>query len=132
MNTQLKRKVLRATALILLFSMGLEIIVPTAAYALTSGPASPEFSSFEPVTTTNMVNTFTGDFTYNLPVLQIPGPDGGGYAMSLAYHSGANSEEEDRKSTRLNSSHQITSYAVFCLKKKKKNTQTNPGLSYRI
>src|SRR5947208_13010341 len=28
---------------------------------------------------------------------------------------------EDRKSTRLNSSHQIISYAVFCLKKKKKN-----------
>src|SRR5947208_12653473 len=28
--------------------------------------------------------------------------------------------EEDRKSTRLNSSHQIISYAVFCLKKKKK------------
>src|SRR5258708_27047845 len=26
---------------------------------------------------------------------------------------------EDRKSTRLNSSHQIISYAVFCLKKKK-------------
>src|SRR5258708_32003231 len=29
-------------------------------------------------------------------------------------------EEIDRKSTRLNSSHQIISYAVFCLKKKKK------------
>src|SRR5258708_29963036 len=29
--------------------------------------------------------------------------------------------EGDRKSTRLNSSHQIISYAVFCLKKKKKN-----------
>src|SRR5438552_12267028 len=29
----------------------------------------------------------------------------------------------DRKSTRLNSSHQIISYAVFCLKKKK-NTHT--------
>src|SRR5258708_39258164 len=28
-------------------------------------------------------------------------------------------EIEDRKSTRLNSSHQIISYAVFCLKKKK-------------
>src|SRR3954466_14409624 len=27
----------------------------------------------------------------------------------------------DRKSTRLNSSHTIISYAVFCLKKKKKN-----------
>src|SRR5258708_30191477 len=30
----------------------------------------------------------------------------------------------DRKSTRLNSSHQIISYAVFCLKKKKINTPT--------
>src|SRR5258708_24196850 len=30
---------------------------------------------------------------------------------------------EDRKSTRLNSSHQIISYAVFCLKKK--NTHNN-------
>src|SRR5947207_9681544 len=28
----------------------------------------------------------------------------------------------DRKSTRLNSSHTVISYAVFCLKKKKKNT----------
>src|SRR5947208_9092331 len=33
---------------------------------------------------------------------------------------------QDRKSTRLNSSHQIISYAVFCLKKKKTyNTSTN-------
>src|SRR5258708_14244272 len=29
-------------------------------------------------------------------------------------------KNRDRKSTRLNSSHQIISYAVFCLKKKKK------------
>src|SRR5256885_3045564 len=28
---------------------------------------------------------------------------------------------QDRKSTRLNSSHLVISYAVFCLKKKKKN-----------
>src|SRR5438552_7980013 len=32
-------------------------------------------------------------------------------------------EFRDRKSTRLNSSHQIISYAVFCLKKKKKKTR---------
>src|SRR3712207_8794495 len=31
---------------------------------------------------------------------------------------------EDRKSTRLNSSHANISYAVFCLKKKKNNTLT--------
>src|SRR5258708_25069479 len=30
-----------------------------------------------------------------------------------------NIRQKDRKSTRLNSSHQIISYAVFCLKKKK-------------
>src|SRR3712207_7039290 len=31
-------------------------------------------------------------------------------------------EDKDRKSTRLNSSHANISYAVFCLKKKKKKT----------
>src|SRR5207244_8411413 len=31
----------------------------------------------------------------------------------------------DRKSTRLNSSHQIISYAVFCLKKKKQKTNSD-------
>src|SRR2546421_7738840 len=33
----------------------------------------------------------------------------------------ARGEGKDRKSTRLNSSHDQISYAVFCLKKKKKN-----------
>src|SRR2546427_5675935 len=32
--------------------------------------------------------------------------------------------QQDRKSTRLNSSHSQISYAVFCLKKKKKNKNT--------
>src|SRR5438309_6822673 len=34
---------------------------------------------------------------------------------------GVHEHGEDRKSTRLNSSHSSISYAVFCLKKKKKN-----------
>src|SRR5215216_3586949 len=34
---------------------------------------------------------------------------------------GRNGSVSDRKSTRLNSSHQIISYAVFCLKKKKRS-----------
>src|SRR2546426_7355372 len=33
----------------------------------------------------------------------------------------ARAEQVDRKSTRLNSSHLVISYAVFCLKKKNKN-----------
>ena len=34
-------------------------------------------------------------------------------------------ESEDRKSTRLNSSHALISYAVFCLKKKKRKKKRN-------
>src|SRR2546426_7714239 len=34
----------------------------------------------------------------------------------------AHAEQIDRKSTRLNSSHLVISYAVFCLKKKKKSS----------
>src|SRR2546430_11600871 len=35
----------------------------------------------------------------------------------------------DRKSTRLNSSHSQISYAVFCLKKKKKMTNKNASMT---
>src|SRR3989449_6114354 len=42
------------------------------------------------------------------------------YGMPLL--NGIGAAREDRKSTRLNSSHGYISYAVFCLKKKKKNT----------
>src|SRR5438034_6303208 len=36
----------------------------------------------------------------------------------------------DRKSTRLNSSHTVISYAVFCLKKKKKKKITRKNMKY--
>src|SRR5256885_3066463 len=41
----------------------------------------------------------------------------------------AQDDGEDRKSTRLNSSHLVISYAVFCLKKKKKHTNITIMLS---
>jgi hypothetical protein len=93
-NHMRNSRVGRITCAFLALNLITEICAPTMALALTSGPAQPEFSSFEPVATTDMVSDFTGDFTYNLPVLNIPGPDGGGYAMSLSYHSGVSSEEE--------------------------------------
>src|SRR2546421_8748352 len=40
--------------------------------------------------------------------------------------------EADRKSTRLNSSHDQISYAVFCLKKKKKPTTTSYVTTVRV
>src|SRR5437667_2540814 len=38
----------------------------------------------------------------------------------IGFHLGVLARTRDRKSTRLNSSHITISYAVFCLKKKKK------------
>src|SRR5437867_5278908 len=39
--------------------------------------------------------------------------------------------QQDRKSTRLNSSHRTISYAVFCLKKKKKNNINKEHINKR-
>src|SRR2546427_9187189 len=53
-----------------------------------------------------------------------------GTARLLAYDA-AEDQIEDRKSTRLNSSHSQISYAVFCLKKKKREHKTS-SLPIRI
>src|SRR5256885_3890036 len=58
-----------------------------------------------------------------------------GLALAAAAAAGRGavaSASPDRKSTRLNSSHLVNSYAVFCLKKKKNNmSQTNSLASKR-
>ncbi len=59
------------------------------ALALTGGPAQPEFQSFEPVNTTEMVNLPDGGFTYNIPLMDI-----GGYPLNLSYHSDITSDME--------------------------------------
>src|SRR3989475_9523161 len=46
-----------------------------------------------------------------------------GREMNAAITEGARRERGDRKSTRLNSSHSQISYAVFCLKKKKRKNR---------
>src|SRR3712207_6966528 len=43
---------------------------------------------------------------------------------------GPSTLQADRKSTRLNSSHANISYAVFCLKKKKRLTSSNTHMTY--
>ncbi len=83
--TQLERKSLVFLMVqLILFAQ----VLPPNLQAGTGGPAQPEFSTFESVGTNDMVNDFTGTFTWNLPVVEIPGPNGSGYAMSLSYHSG--------------------------------------------
>src|SRR2546426_4267990 len=50
-----------------------------------------------------------------------------GFLLRVGEHAHLRVEpaKRDRKSTRLNSSHLVISYAVFCLKKKKKKDRLN-------
>src|SRR3712207_8410881 len=56
----------------------------------------------------------------DLELLLLREPDGGTGRLVDRLHDAAQARQrgEDRKSTRLNSSHANISYAVFCLKKK--------------
>src|SRR2546430_4150455 len=51
-------------------------------------------------------------------------------ATTFAYMEGRPYTPQDRKSTRLNSSHSQISYAVFCLKKKKNTTLSHDGVHF--
>lgn len=88
------KKSFKAFAVFTLINFLINLFAPTLSYALTSGPSQPEFSSFEPVATTQMVDLFSGDFVYNIPLLEVPGPHGSGYPVSLSYHSGVTPEAE--------------------------------------
>lgn len=83
-------RLIKTTARVVFVSLLLELIVPvTRTFALTSGPSQPEVQSFEPVATTDMVDLFSGDFVYNIPLLDIEG-----YPINIAYHSGSGIEDE--------------------------------------
>src|SRR2546429_5255171 len=56
---------------------------------------------------------------------------GAGLAVDVHRGLAAGDPREDRKSTRLNSSHGYISYAVFCLKKKKTTVSCDPSTRWR-
>src|SRR5690349_22948322 len=55
------------------------------------------------------------------------GGDGAEFDFNDGFGASVEGGDEDRKSTRLNSSHVEISYAVFCLKKKKASSATRPS-----
>ncbi|MEI6950352.1 hypothetical protein V9K67_24435 [Paraflavisolibacter sp. H34] len=64
--------------------------IPSASLkAAIGGPSQPEMSSFKAAGTDNMVNLFTGDFNYNIPLLDV-----GGYPVNLFYDGGITMEQE--------------------------------------
>ena len=77
---------------LLLLLTSLLAVSQLPAQAVTGGPGQPEFTSFESAGDGYFVNPLTGDFTYQIPVLHVPGP-GGGYSMSLFYHAGISGDQ---------------------------------------
>lgn len=57
--------------------------------ASPGGPSQPEVQSFTPASADNMVDLFTGDFSYNIPLLDVDG-----YPINLAYSAGISMEQE--------------------------------------
>ena len=90
MKKQQKRHRFIATFFLLIF---FPTLVPIDLFASTNGPKSPEAASFEPVDATDMVNLVTGQYSYVLPVMNVPGPEGG-YPITMGYHAGIGFDQE--------------------------------------
>lgn len=84
----MKRILQRIFALLLIFLHLLDLSYPRA-YALTGGPSQPEVQHFEPVGTSDLVDLFSGDFNYNIPLMDV-----GGYPINISYHSGVSMDQE--------------------------------------
>jgi hypothetical protein len=83
----------RIIATFFLAIMVAQLLLPTTSWALTSGPTQPEVQSFQPAGTTEMVDLFSGDFSYNIPLFELPGPSGG-YPFNLSYQAGITMDQE--------------------------------------
>jgi hypothetical protein len=90
-----KRKSLlkKSIAIFLLLLTLQNIVQPMIAMALTTGPHQPEYISYEQPGSTDMVNLLTGDFTFSLPLLEVPGPEGS-FSVPLTYNAGIGLEQE--------------------------------------
>src|SRR3989475_9530326 len=89
-------------------------------------------SAFAQPTKAGVVTTVRGTATVSRASLSQPVPLK--FKDDVFAQDRVSTGDEDRKSTRLNSSHSQISYAVFCLKKKKKMTTLSvepPGLAHR-
>jgi hypothetical protein len=89
MKRKFRSRLRKIVAVFTALSLINQIVFPTAALALTGGPSQPEVQSFEPIGTSDMVDPFTGDFSYNIPLMDVEG-----YPINIAYHSGITMDQE--------------------------------------
>jgi len=83
----------RFLAVLLTVLVSNQVLAPSIVYALTSGPTQPEVQSFQAAQASDMVDLFSGDFSYNIPLFELPGPNGG-YPFNLSYQSGIGMDQE--------------------------------------
>ncbi|UYQ95596.1 hypothetical protein MKQ68_10835 [Chitinophaga horti] len=79
----------KVTSYFFLGLLTIDIFIPHQVFALTSGPSQPEAKQFQPAGATDMVDLFTGDFKYNIPLLDIDG-----YPINLNYQTNNGMEDE--------------------------------------
>lgn len=53
------------------------------------GPGQPEMQAFQSVNANNMVDLFSGDFSYNIPLMDV-----GGYPVNISYRGGISMDQE--------------------------------------
>src|SRR6478736_10235402 len=90
---KLLRKNRRFISSFLILVILFQVVQVPVALALTSGPTQPEVQGFQPAGTSDMVDLFSGDFSYNIPLFELPGPNGG-YPFNLAYQAGIGMDAE--------------------------------------
>lgn len=93
MNTKISKQRfsgMKTIAWIFIMIMVTNVILPVlTSRAIAGGPTQPEVESFSPISMTDMVDPFTGDFHYNIPLMDIEG-----YPINLVYNSGVSMEQE--------------------------------------
>ena len=79
----------RVLTTVLLWCFVTQLIFFERVYATGGGPTTPEATSFTPASATNMVDPFTGAFSYNIPLLSVDG-----YPINIAYSGNPTMEQE--------------------------------------
>ena len=82
-----KKYKLLAWVQLLIFLYGL--ISPSISFGLSNGPSAPESSKFTASGMQQLVDPFSGDFSYQIPIMDIEG-----YPISLSYNSNVNQQTE--------------------------------------
>ncbi len=79
----------KSFALFFLIIYSVQLFSPVYVFALTSGPKQPEFSGFQAADIAQVVDPFSGDLNYSIPLLEVDG-----YPLNISYNSNLRMDDE--------------------------------------